>query len=81
MAKGAKKLGAMKANPKADWTIADLETVARRHGVAYDHEATSHVTFRAPNGARLTVPARRPVKPFYVREFVKLIESLEGNEL
>jgi hypothetical protein len=73
---GAEKtLAQMRANP-GDWRIEDLKTVARRHGVSWRQPGTSHVTFRAPDGGKVTVPARKPIKPVYVRQFVALIDSL-----
>jgi hypothetical protein len=70
-----KMLARMRANPR-DWRIEDLKTVARRYNVSCRQPGTSHVTFRALNGAKVTVPARKPIKPVYVRQFVALIESL-----
>jgi hypothetical protein len=73
---GAEKtLARMRANPRA-WRIEDLKTVARRHGVSWWQPGTSHVTFRAPDAGKVTVPARKPIKPVYVRQFVALIDSL-----
>jgi len=37
---------------------------------------TSHVTFRHPSGAKLTVPARRPIKQVYVKKFLGLIDEV-----
>ena len=73
-----KKILAMRNNPR-DWRIEDLKTVAQRYGVTCDQPGTSHVTFRAPSGGKVTVPAHKPVKPVYVRQFVALIDSLEGE--
>ncbi len=73
-----KTLAAMRNNPR-DWRIEDLQTVARRHGLTWEQPGTSHVTFRAPGGGKLTVPAKKPIKPVYVRHFVALIDSLEGG--
>jgi len=78
MTKADKRLAAMRDNPR-DWRIEDLETIAERHGVTWDQPGTSHVTFRAPGGGKLTVPARKPIKPVYVVQFVALIDSLEGG--
>jgi hypothetical protein len=39
------------------------------------------VVFEHPKIDRaLSVPARRPIKPVYVRRFVAMIESIEGIE-
>ena len=73
-----KTLASMRNNPR-DWRIEDLQTVARRHGLTWEQPGTSHVTFRAPGGGKLTVPAKNPIKPVYVRHFVALIDSLEGG--
>ena len=40
---------------------------------------TNHVTFRHQNGAKLTVPAHRPIKPIYIKKFVRLIDEGEGE--
>jgi hypothetical protein len=75
MAGSDKTLARMRANPR-DWRIEDLKTVARRYDVTWRQPGTSHVTFRAASGAKVTVPARKPIKPVYVRQFVAFIESL-----
>lgn len=64
----------MKANP-VDWRIESLKSVADALGVVYRQPGGSHVVFRHPNGAMLSVPARRPIKPVYVRRFVRLVEE------
>ena len=74
MVRAAKTLARMKANP-LDWRIEDLKSVAEAHGLVHRQPGGSHVIFRHPNGAMLSVPARRPIKPVYVRKFVRLIEE------
>ena len=64
----------MKANP-LDWRIESLKGVADAAGVVYRQPGGSHVIFRHSNGAMLSVPARRPIKPVYVKKFVRLIEE------
>jgi hypothetical protein len=70
----AKILEQMKANPR-DWRIDSLKSVADAFGVVYRQPGGSHVIFRHPNGAMLSVPAHRPIKPVYVRKFVRLVEE------
>jgi hypothetical protein len=77
MARLEKLLAAMRRNPSADWRIEQLKAIADRHGMSYPKPGTSHVTFRSPRGDKLTVPARRPIKPVYVRKFLALLEALE----
>ena len=74
MARAAKTLAQMKANP-LDWRIESLQSVAAAFGLVYRTPGGSHVIFRHPNGAMLSVPARRPIKPVYIRKFVRLVEE------
>lgn len=64
----------MKANPR-DWRIEELKSVADGFGLIWRQPGGSHVIFRHPRGAMLSVPARRPIKPVYVRKFVRLVEE------
>ena len=75
MTAAAKNLGRMRNNPTG-WRIEDLKTVADRFNIEYRQSGTSHVTFRHPTGAKLTVPARRPIKPVYVKKFLELIDEV-----
>jgi hypothetical protein len=81
MSKADKKLLAMKTNPKGDWKISDLQSLANRYGIDYRQPGTSHVTFNCPNGMMLTVPAHKPIKPVYINKFIELIETLKGDTL
>jgi hypothetical protein len=74
-----KILGRMRNNPMG-WRIEDLKTVAARFKLEYRQPGTSHVTFRHPSGAKLTVPARKPIKPIYVRKFLELIDEVTHDE-
>jgi len=75
MTAAAKILGRMRNNPTG-WRIEDLKTVAARFKIECRQPGTSHVTFRDPSGAKLTVPARRPIKPVYVKKFLELIDEV-----
>jgi hypothetical protein len=78
-ARASKLLAQMSRDPKADWRIEQLETVARAHDVNVRKGRGSHVVFEHPKSDRaLSVPARRPIKPVYVRRFVGLIYFVEG---
>ena len=65
----------MRNNPTG-WRIEDLKTVAARFHIEHRQPGTSHVTFRHPSGAKLTVPARKPIKPVYVKKFLELIDEV-----
>ena len=71
----AKILGRMRNNPTG-WRIEDLKTIADKYHIEYRQPGTSHVTFRHPSGAKLTVPARKPIKPVYVKRFLTLIDEV-----
>ena len=70
----AKLLLAMRSNP-LDWQLAQLQTVARQHGIDWRHDGTSHCVFVRPDGKTLPVPARRPIKPIYIKKFLELVEG------
>jgi predicted RNA binding protein YcfA (HicA-like mRNA interferase family) len=74
MVRATKTLAQMKANP-LDWRIESLQSVAEAYGLVCRLPGGSHVIFRHPNGAMLSVPARRPIKPIYIKKFVHLIEA------
>ena len=77
MGKSEKHIEKMRTNPK-DWRIEQLETVARKYGINVRKSGGSHVVFEHPDWIeQLCVPAHRPIKPIYVKRFLKLIESLE----
>ena len=79
MTAAAKILGMMRNNPKG-WRIEDLKSVALRYDIGYRQPGTSHVTFRHPSGAKLTVPARKPIKPIYVKKFLELIDEVTDEK-
>lgn len=71
-----KLLERMRTNPR-DWRIEQLETVARRFGVNVRKSGGSHVTFEHPRSqVILSVPARRPIKPIYIKHFIALIDRV-----
>jgi hypothetical protein len=70
----AKLRKAMASNPR-DWQLAQLQTVARQHGIGWRHERSSHCVFVRQDGKTLPVPARRPIKPIYIKLFLDLIEG------
>ncbi len=79
MARADKTLAAMRNNPR-DWRIASLEAVAAGAGVNVRKTGGSHVVFEHPDVIEaLSVPARRPIKPIYVRRFVRFIDAVRGT--
>lgn len=77
MNKRAKLLEAMRNNPR-DWRIDDLITVARQFGIECRNHGGSHHVFSYPGvDADLSVPAHRPVKPIYFRQFLLLLDAVK----
>ena len=74
-------LDRMRANPQADWTIADAERLCREAGLTMTPPRRgSHCKVREPRGgATLTIPAHRPVKPVYIRALVALADRFRGD--
>jgi hypothetical protein len=73
----------MRANPRGDWRIEDVQALCRAFGLSYRKPGggSSHATISHLSQAEiLTVVARRPVKPVYIVKLVSFIDSvLEGN--
>lgn len=83
MARADKRLREMERNPAAGWSIADIEAVCRRVGVdcTPPRGGGSHYTLSHPRMSMiLTIPARRPVKPVYIRNFVAYVLHLTVSE-
>jgi predicted RNA binding protein YcfA (HicA-like mRNA interferase family) len=81
MGKGAKLLEQMRRNPRGDWRINDIETVAAEFGfIVHSPKRGSHYVVHHPDHTtKLTVPARRPIKPIYIRLFVQLVGRSAGK--
>jgi len=77
MTTAEKTLERMRRNPR-DWRIEELESLAKRVGLAVRKPGGSHVIFFDPEtGNKLSVPARRPIKEPYIRQFLALIAAME----
>ena len=72
MSKAERILQKMRNN-LLDWHIDDLQTVARAYGIEWRQQGTSHVVFVRADGRTLPVPARRPIKPIYIRKFLEFV--------
>jgi len=58
-----------------------LETVAAAAGVNVRKSGGSHVIFEHPAVAEaLSVPARRPIKPIYIKRFVQFMDSIGASD-
>lgn len=75
MGKFEKTITKMRNNPQ-DWQIEEIKTLAKRFGIQYRQPGSSHVTFRASSGEKVTIPAHKPIKPIYIKKFIALIDEL-----
>jgi predicted RNA binding protein YcfA (HicA-like mRNA interferase family) len=78
----AKTLDRMRANPNADWHIADVEKACRETGLqCIPPDGGSHYKIRSPErGLLYVVPAHRRIKPRYIKELVKIIDRIIAND-
>jgi hypothetical protein len=80
MNSATKLLEAMRQNPR-DWRMEQLQTVARKFALSVRHDGGSHYVFSHDAIAGIvTVPAHRPIKPVYVRQFVALADKAKEIE-
>ena len=81
MSKADKLLEQMRNNPR-DWGIEDVKTVASQFAVDWRNTGGSHHIFGVPSvSEKVSIPAHRPIKPAYIRQFVALIDKVrEQNE-
>ena len=72
----------MRANPQADWTIADVERLCREVGLTVTAPRRgSHYKVRDPgSGPTLTIPARRPIRAVYIRALVALADRFREKK-
>jgi hypothetical protein len=74
----SKILEKMRANAAADWKIENIETLCRQTGLEClpPRGGGSHFKAWSPhlNGI-LTIPAKRPVKPVYIKRLVSLADA------
>ncbi len=82
MSQARKRFEAMRGNPRNDWSIGDIQMVCREFGLSCrvptrgDHYVISH----SSRSDILTIPAHRPIKPVYVKQFVRFVDAVEGGE-
>ncbi|MGZ8160845.1 MAG: type II toxin-antitoxin system HicA family toxin [Methylobacter sp.] len=77
MSKADKLLDQMRRNPR-DWRIEDVKTVALHFAVDWRNMGGSHHVFGMSGIAeKVCVPAHKPIKPAYIRQFVALIDKVK----
>ena len=80
MTKLDKLLSAIRNNPRADWSIDDLKSLARRFDIDWRQPGTSHVTFSFEGLEPVTIPAHKPIKPIYVARFLGMVDKIAATK-
>jgi hypothetical protein len=77
MSNASDLLERMRRNPAGDWRIQDVEACAANAACCFAlGRGTSHCHAKHPTAREiLTIPARRPIKPVYIRKLVRYIEA------
>jgi hypothetical protein len=73
-----KLLDKMRVNPRNDWQVKDVETLCAQIGLTCTSPSSgSHYKVSSPHLAEgtLTIPAKRPIKPVYIKHLVSLAET------
>lgn len=67
----------MKASPQGDWTIDDVKVLCAKVGLGCrpPTSGSHYFVYSDLLGGGLTVPARRPIKPPYIKKLVALASS------
>jgi hypothetical protein len=79
MSSADKLLENMRNNPR-DWRIENLITIASKYGIEVRNHGGSHHIFSFPGiELAVSVPAHRPIKPVYIRQFVTLVDQARGK--
>ena len=79
MSTAEKMLDQMRNNPR-DWRIETLLSVAEKLDIEVRNHGGSHHIFSVPGiDLAVSVPAHRPIKPVYIRQFLLLVEQVKGK--
>ncbi len=78
MSTAQKLIQAMTNNPR-DWLIDHVHTVAKASGLTVHCPGGSHHIVRSATGAKISIPAHRPIKEIYIKKLIKLIKTGKGD--
>ncbi|KAA2236554.1 type II toxin-antitoxin system HicA family toxin [Salinarimonas soli] len=70
----------LRRNPAGDWTIQDVQAVCAGRSVSCTppRGGGSHWKVSHPGSVMiLTIPARSPVKPVYIRKLIRFLDELD----
>lgn len=77
MARKKSLLDQMRANPRGDWTIAQVESLCAKVGLEIRRpNGSSHYVVSSPLlRDSLTVPYKRPIRPIYIKKLVSYSDA------
>ncbi len=78
MSRAQKLIEAMANNP-LDWQIDQVHTVAKASGLTVHCPGGSHHVVRNAAGAKISIPAHRPIKAIYIKKLIRLIKTGQGE--
>lgn len=72
-----KKLEQMRENPVGDWSISDIGAICKKIGMELKppKRGSHYKVYSELTLGPLTIPARRPLKVVYIKEFLKLCDA------
>ena len=76
------RLEDMRANPRANWRISDVQAVCEEFGVTFatPRGGGSHCKITHPSQREiLTIPFKRPIKPVYIRKLVEFVDAVRNE--
>ena len=75
MSIAAKLLNKMRNNPLG-WSVSDVKSVSAKFGLNIRDGKGSHFVVYHPSiPTILTIPAKRPIKPVYIKMLIELIDQ------
>lgn len=80
MSQAQKRFDAMVNNPRGNYRIEDVATVARLFGITCEKPSGgSHYNLKHPGiDGILTVPFRKPIKTIYIVLLLEMIEAIRS---
>jgi len=78
MGKFEKLLEKMRRNPRDDWKMENLLSIAKRLHIEVRNSDGSHHVFSYPGVEEdITIPYKRPIKPIYIKKFLAFIDAVK----
>ena len=78
---GEKQFEKMRSNPRDNWDIDDVRVVCNEFGstLRAPSRGSNYKVAHPGQSEILTIPARRPIKPVYIRMFVEFVDKIQGK--